>query len=105
MLCGKYNEPIKVLKCVDKDNEWGEVVEDYVLDRTTKASIGHSGGSRGLISYELQIPTRLEVYVRSYVKIEDRTRLVIRGKEYRIENYWLDKVKNHIKCEVELVNQ
>lgn len=105
MEAGNYKYIIKILQPVTDIDDYGESKKQYVLQRTTRASVRWSSGKKSEINSELFIPNQLEIVIHRYIEINDDTRIELQGKTYRVIEYHDDLQFRDKVLKIEEINK
>lgn len=105
MKAGAYQYLIELYHRETKLNDYGEEVESYVLVRKTRAAINFRSKSRELGLMEERMPGTYEMIVRSYVEVDDTSRVKWQGKTYRVIEWHEDLQYRDKVITVEEVNE
>lgn len=105
MWAGLLNEKIEIYSPSSTRNSFGEQVDEMVLSYTTRAKVGHIGGSRSVIDYEVQVPYQKNFVMRIYVPITEVDWIKYKDKFYRVLSIEDDdKIQQKVVI-TELVNE
>lgn len=102
---GIFNEPIEIYKFFTEKNKYGEDVTVREKVFSTRAKVGHIGGSRSVINNEIQVPYMKNFVVRIYAPVFDDSYIKYRGKFYRVESIDEDKEMQQKVVITQLVNE
>lgn len=105
MKAGAYKYLIELYHRETETNEYGEEVERYVLVRKTRAAINFRSKSRDLGLMEERMPGTYEMIVRSYVEVDDTSRVKWQGKTYHVTEWHEDLDYRDKVMTVEEVNE
>jgi len=105
MKAGAYQYLIELYHRHTETNEYGEEVESYVLVRKTRAAINFRSKSRDLGLMEERMPGTYEMIVRSYVEVDDTSRVKWQGKTYRVIEWHEDLEYRDKVITVEEINE
>jgi len=105
MKAGAYQYQIELYHRKTTTNEYGEEVESYDLVRKTRAAINFRSKSRDLGLMEERMPGTYEMIVRSYVEVDDTSRVKWQGKTYRVIEWHEDLQYRDKVITVEEVNE
>lgn len=81
---GLLSQVINVLSPQSTKNEYGELVQEYVVTYTTRARVVNDRGSRDLANGEVFNSYSKTFLVRSYVPVSERDLIQYKGKKYRV---------------------
>jgi len=90
MKSGAYKYLIELYHRETESNDYGEEKENYVLVRKTRAAINFRSRSRDLGMMEEKMPGTYEMIVRSYVEVDNTSRVKWQGKTYRVVEWHED---------------
>lgn len=102
---GLFNEPIEVYKFFTEKNEYGEEITIRNKVFSTRAKVGHIGGSRTVINSEIQTPYMKNFVVRIYVPVFDDSFIKYNGKFWRVTSIDEDKELQQKVVITEIVNE
>ena len=105
MIAGRLNEIVSIYKPVQNINEYGEHVETFVLEYTTRAKVDHNSGNRSNTNDEIVYNYQKTFNVRSYVPVLDTYQIEWQGKRYRILSTEKRREYNDIIIHAELINE
>lgn len=105
MKAGGYQYLIELYHRETTTNEFGEEVESYNLVRKTRAAINFRSKARVFDQSEERMPGTYEMIVRSYVEIDDTSRIKWQGKTYRVVEWHEDLEYRDKVMTVEEVNE
>lgn len=84
MFAGPLKEKIEIYDHTKTRNSFGEEVETLTLTYSTRAKVGHIGGSRTVINSEIQTPYTKNFVIRIYVPVKDDSWIKYNGNYYRV---------------------
>lgn len=102
---GLFNEPIDIYDITSTRNDFGEKVETYTKTYSTRAKVGHIGGSRQVINNEIVTPYQKNFVVRIYVPVSDTARVKYKDKFYQVTSFDKDISLQQTTIITELVNE
>lgn len=102
---GLFNEPIEIYDKVSTRNQFGEQVDTMTLVYSTRAKVGHIGGSRSVINNEIVTPYQKNFVVRIYVPVTDTSQIKYENKYYQVTSIDTDKVLQQKTVITQLVNE
>ena len=102
---GLFNEKIEIYDFVKTKSDKGVVTNDKQLIYTTRAKIGHVGGSRTVINDEIAVPYSKNFVVRIYVPITDTSWIKYNDKFWRVMSIDKDKALQQEVVITELVQE
>lgn len=105
MKAGAFQYMIELYHRETELNEYGEEVESYKLVRKTRAAINFKNNSRATFLGETSFTGIYEMIVRSYVEIDDTSRIKWNGKNYRVVEWHEDLQYRDKYMIVEEVNE
>jgi head-tail adaptor len=105
MYAGLLNEKIEIYSPTSTRNSFGEQVDEMTLSYTTRAKVGHIGGSRQVIDYEIQVPYQKNFVTRIYVPVTEVDWIKYKEKFYRILSIEEDIAVQQKVIITELVNE
>lgn len=105
MFAGFLKEKIEIYGFQKTRNEYGEEVEERTLLYTTRAKVGHVGGSRSVINSEIQTPYTKRFVLRIYVPIYDDSWIKYKDKYYRVTSIDKDLDMQQQVIDTEIVNE
>jgi len=85
MFAGQLKEPIEIYDTTITKTSYGTMSETMTLTYTTRAKVGHIGGSRSVINDEIVTPYSKNFVIRDYIQIKDNS-LIKYGGSYYIVN-------------------
>lgn len=84
MYAGLLKEPIEIYDSTITKTSYGTITETMALSYTTRAKVGHIGGSRSVINDEIQIPYTKNFVIRNYVPVQDTSWIKYNNSYYRV---------------------
>ena len=105
MFAGLLKECIEIWDVASVKNDYGEMKETRSLAYSTRAKVGHIGGSRAVINNEIQTPYQKNFVVRVYVPVSDTSWVKYEGKYYRVTSIDTNKDLKEKILVCELVNE
>lgn len=105
MFAGFLNEEVEIYDIVSSRNDYGEQVDDRAKVYSTRAKVGHAGGSRSVINNEIVTPYSKNFVLRIYVPVTDTSWIKYLGKFYRVVSIDVDKASQSQTIITELVNE
>lgn len=103
MEAGAYRYPIKIFHLQQTKQKNGEVTEEYVLKRNTRAAVNFRSNSRTINNDRIVYPGRYEMIVRSYCEINNNTQIEWQHRRFRVIDWHEDMEFNDIVLEIEEV--
>lgn len=102
---GLFNEQVEIYKFFTIKNKYGEEVTDREKVFSTRAKVGHIGGSRTVINNEIQTPYMKNFVVRIYVPVFDDSYIKYKDKFYRVVSIDENREMQQKVIIAELVNE
>lgn len=91
MRCGLLKDNIDIYRPISNQNEFGEIVQEYIPWYCTRARAVSNGGSRELMNNEIFYPYRKIFEVHQYVDVKETDIIHYDNKKYRILSIDLDR--------------
>lgn len=104
-LAGLFNELVDIYKFFKQKNDYGEEVTYREKVFSTRAKVGHIGGSRSVINNEIQTPYTKNFVLRIYAPVFDDSYIKYQDKFYRVISIDTDREMQQKVVITELVNE
>lgn len=102
---GLLNESIDILRATITKNAFGEDVETWTTNYTTRARVIQQSSSKQDENQETVVRFVREFQVRHYVPVDEFDIILWREKRYRIISLNNDRANMYITIEGELINE
>ena len=102
---GLFNEKVEIYDFDKTKSATGVIKSTMRLIYTTRAKVGHIGGSRTVINEEILTSETKNFVLRIYVPITDTSWIKYDGKYYRVTSIDKDKSMQQQVVITELVNE
>ena len=84
MYAGQLKEPIEIYSVTNTADDYGGSTSYMTLSYTTRAKVGHIGGSRVVLNSEIQFPYQKNFVIRYYVPVKDTDVIKYNSSYYTI---------------------
>lgn len=81
---GQFNEEIEIYSVTNTADNYGGSTSYMTLAYSTRAKVGHIGGSRAVLNSEIQFPYQKNFVVRYYVPVNDTDVIKYNSSYYTI---------------------
>ena len=105
MRCGLLKDKIDIYRPISNQNEFGEIVQEYIPWYCTRSRIISNGGSRTLLNNEIFYPYRNIFEVHQYVDVKETDIIHYDNKKYRILSIDLDRSQMKKVIMTELIDE
>lgn len=102
---GLFNEKVEIYDFQKTKSDTGVIKSNMQLIYTTRAKVGHIGGSRTIINEEIVTPYSKNFVLRMYVPVTDTSWIKYEGKYYRVTSIDKDKAMQQQVVITELVQE
>lgn len=102
---GLFNELVDIYKFFKEKNDYGEEVTCREKIFSTRAKVGHAGGSRTVINNEIMTPYLKNFVLRIYAPVFDDSYIKYKGKFYQVISIDEDRTMQQKVVVAALVNE